>query len=68
MPANVTAVIGLGLTLLDLFEQYQAARAQLDDAADDTVLELDAKIEAAFARIAEKKAATDAALDKAAEQ
>jgi hypothetical protein len=64
--ANPADVITLGFTLLDAFERFQSARAAFGDAQDDTVDELDAKIAAAFDRIAVKKAATDEALDRAA--
>lgn len=68
MAVDIPQLVQLGTTLLDLFERYQTARAELADSADDTVAELDAKIDAAFARIADKKAATDAALDEAAKR
>jgi hypothetical protein len=68
MAVNPADVISLGFQLLDLYDRYQAARAELADAKDDTLAELDAKIDAAFTRIAEKKAATDEALDRAAQR
>lgn len=68
MAVEVAAVLNLGFAALDAWDRYQAARADVADAKDDSLAELDAKIEAVFARIAEKKSAADVALDEAAKK